>query len=66
MTPHAAISSDTLEDIIPEEVKAESGQSSALEVVMTYSGDEGEKMEEGEAGERGDEEDVVDIGGGRE
>ena len=63
LTPHAAISSDTLEDIIPEEVKAESSnQSTALDVVMSYSGDEGEKVVE-EAVGRGEEEDVLDIGG---
>ena len=63
LTPHAAISSDTLEDIIPEEVKAESSnQSTALDVVMSYSGDEGDKAAN-ENMERGEEEDVLDIGG---
>lgn len=64
LTPHAAISSDTLEDIIPEAVKVESGHSSALGAVMSYTGDEVEKegVMEGTAKE-GEEEDLLDIGG---
>ena len=58
LTPYAAISSDTLEGIIPEDVKAESSHLSALGAVMSYPGDEAEK--EG-VGRDGEEEDLLEL-----